>query len=279
MRYYQNLNLKHHNSFGLESVAKEIWFPENGKDLIDLILQLKNDKFYILSRGTNVLLNKVINKVVCLKFLENQTIDIENEYITVDSNCLLQTMVKKSISNNLGGFEGLKGIPGTVGSAIVMNAGSKDYAISDCLISLVTLNRNGDLNYYKKEDLNFSRRYSIIQDNKDIIVKASFKLKRGVNQEDLKYHTNSRKNIPHGKSAGGIFVNWHELKPYEKKLIGLSDGDAIVSDKVNVIINKKNATCDNILNLIDKIKNIVKKPLKLEIKMIGFDNDQDSLAI
>lgn len=273
MQKLKNFNLKQYNSFGLESVAKEIWFPEDLIDLVNLVKQLKNDKYYILSRGTNVLLNKYIDKVICLRLMNDEINFLENGIVLVQSNCSLQTLVKKSINNNLGSLEGLIGIPGTVGGAIVGNSGSKDYTISDCLVSITTLNKDGIYRHWKRDDLKFSRRYSIIQDNDDIIISALFNLKKKVNHKDLVYYTNSRRSIPQGKSAGGIWKQWHLLKSFEKELIGLSDGDAIISDRVNIIINKGNATCSNILNLIAKTSDIVKKPLELEIKLLGFDND------
>ena len=67
MQYYRNFQLKKHNSFRLNSIAKEIWFPETLKELQDIIIKLKNQKFEILSGGTNVLLNPKIDRVICLK--------------------------------------------------------------------------------------------------------------------------------------------------------------------------------------------------------------------
>ena len=273
MQYNTNLSLKNYNSLGLESIAKEIWFPENQNELMELVKSLGKDNFYILSKGTNVLLNKTINKIICLRNMDNEIYYVGDGYIFADCNCSTQTLVKQTIKEGLGGLEGLIGIPGTVGGAITMNAGSKDYSIKDCLLSISVIDNKGDLKNYTKKDLKFKRRYSIIQDTHDIIIRSLFKLNKGINQKDLIYYKNSRKNIPKDKSAGGIFINWHELKIYEKKLIGLSDGDAVISDRVNVIVNKGKASAQNILNLIDKVRNIVKRPLHLEIKLVGFDNE------
>ena len=273
MQYNTNFSLKNYNSLGLESIAKEIWFPENQNELSEIVKSLGKDNFYILSRGTNILLNKTINKIICLRNMDNEIDNVGDGYMFAECNCSVQALVKQTIKEGLGGLEGLIGIPGTIGGAITMNAGSGSYSILDCLLSVSVINNRGDLKMYLKKDLKSKRRYSIIQDTYDIIIRALFKLSKGVNQKDLVYYKNSRKNIPKGKTAGGIFVNWHELKNYEKKLIGLSDGDAVISDRVNIIVNKGKATAQNILNLINKVRNIVKKPLHLEIKPMGFKHE------
>ena len=79
--------------------------------------------------------------------------------------------------------------------------------------------------------------------------------------------------MPKGYSAGGVFNNWHKLKPYTKKLVGLSVGDAYISDSINIIVNRGKATAKDVLCLIDKVRKIVKSPLHLELRLMGFSND------
>ncbi|MFW6130638.1 MAG: hypothetical protein ACOC56_05575, partial [Atribacterota bacterium] len=156
------------------------------------------------------------------------------------------------------------------GGAVYMNAGSGKYNISDYLHSVKVFKADGSEIIYNKEYLDFKRRYSILQKSREIINSICFKFKKGRIdtkriQETLEYRT----QLPKYPSAGGIFKNWHELKPYRKKLVGLRVGDAVISDKVNIIVNKGNATYNDIVHLINKITEIVKINLKLEIKVLG----------
>jgi UDP-N-acetylenolpyruvoylglucosamine reductase len=91
--------------------------------------------------------------------------------------------------------------------------------------------------------------------------------KKAISKEKLEKAKIHRKKIPY-PSAGGIFVNWHELKPYQDKLIGLTEGGMKVSDMVNIIHNYGNGTYVDIMTLIYKIEDIVKKPLELEVKIL-----------
>lgn len=268
MQYYKNFNLKRYNSFRLNSIAKEIWFPCSNKELQELVIKLKNNKFFILSGGSNVLLKPKIDRIICLKSMPKYLnfmpmgIDVSASYSTTG-------FVYFSIKKGIKGFEGLFGIPGTLGGAIVMNAGSGKYTISDYLVSVTVLDiSNGQLYITDKKSLNLKRRYSILQDTKNIIIGAVFNPPINSDLDELEKAKEHRKTLPHLPSAGGIFLNWHALKPYSKELIGLRIGDAEVSKSVNIIVNKGKATFDDIMTLIEKIQGIVKTPLQLEIKIL-----------
>jgi len=269
MQYYQNFSLKNYNSFHLDSIAKEIYFPESIGELKSLLIELKGQQFNVLSYGTNILLNGTINKIICLRKMP-QNIYFNNNVVEVDTNVSMNKFVLEIIKHNFKGTEGLIGIPGSIGAAIYGNSGSGNYCISDYLFSIITIDYNGNTNCYNKIDLKFERRYSILQDKKEIVLSAIFEFdKLNPDKEIINNTINFRKTLPKYPSAGGIFSEWHELKPYSDKLIGLKVGDAEVSEKVNIIVNKGNATYNNIISLIIKIVSIVKEPLELEVKIFG----------
>lgn len=270
MQYYKNFNLQFYNSFRLNSVAKKNWFPESTEQLQNLLKELKGKEFFVLAGGTNVILKPIISRVICLKSMPKYLRLGIKTGVIVSANYLTASLVLNGIESYIVGLEGLYGLPGTIGGAIIGNAGSGNYAISDYLLSVTTIDYNGILHTYSKESLQFGRRYSILQEKKEIIIEALFGFEDGIpNKEEIAKAVGHRKSLPKYPSAGGIFKNWHALKPYSDKLIGLRIGDAEVSDKINIIINKRNATFYDIMELIKKIKNIVKKPLKLEVKIIG----------
>ena len=270
MKYYKNFNLTNYNSFGLNSIAKEIWFPENIIDLRNILKKLKSKSFNILSHGTNVLLAPNIDKIICLKKIPSGMITTISGLSITEASTSITYFAKDIISNNFSGTEGLLGIPGSVGAAIMGNAGSGNHCISNFLNYVLTLDYQGNTNYYTKENLNFKRRYSLLQDKKEIIIQAIFEFTEKNPKQDIVNKTlEFRKNFPKGYSAGGLFKNWYILKPYEKEIRDLKSSNLYVSSLLNVIINKGNASYDDIIEFINQIRIIVKEPLKLEIKIIG----------
>ena len=117
--------------------------------------------------------------------------------------------------------------------------------------------------------MQFGRRYSILQDKKEILISALFTFnKQKPNPEIIKQVKEYRKNFPKGYSAGGIFINHYALRPYENKIREIKSDNLVVSKYLNIIVNKGNATAKEILNFIDKIRKIVKESLELEIKIL-----------
>lgn len=266
-----NFDLTKYNSFRLKSIAKEAYFPQSIAELENIIKLYPN--IPILSGGTNVLLRPIIEKIVLLKNMPTNIkfeIDEKNLIIDVDSNVCLQKFIKiVTLDYDYTGLEELWGIPGVIGGAIVMNSGSRSSTISNNLIYVNVLTRNGKIKTYTKEQLQFKRRYSILQDINDIVLNAKFSFStKNINNEILEDIQTYRKNFPKYPNAGGIFKNWHALKPHENQLVGLSVGGAKVSEKINVILNYNNATFEDITMLIQKIKTIVQVPLELEVKII-----------
>jgi len=270
MKYYKKFQLKKYNSFKLDSLAHEIWFPESVSELTSLLKQLRGKDFDILSGATNVLLAEEIDRVICLRDCgrRKMTISTNNVYATASiPTCEFVRQINKA---NFKGTEGLYGMPGLLGGAIIMNAGSGKYSISDYLTTIWVTDLKGNLRKYDKKDLSFKRRYCSLQETREIIIGMSFEFKeKNINHEDISVAIKHRQQMPKHPSSGGIFINWHTLKPYTEELIGLGVADAEVSDNINIIVNKGNATFKDILMLIKKIRNIVKTPLELEVKIIG----------
>ncbi len=271
MKHFKNFDLTKYNSFRLHSMTRHIWFPESLKELIWIVKQLKELKFEILGGGTNVLLREQIDKVISLKKMQNIFISLFNkDTILVSCNFSTNRFINKTIKMKLSGLEGLIGIPGLLGGAIVMNAGSGQTTISDFLVGCDVLTKEGNIVWKSKEDLNFQRRYSILQDTKEIVISALFLLdKEKPNKKIIMQAKKHRKNFPKGFTAGGIFVNWHALKPYEKELRAIKSPNLVISKQLNIIINNGKASYKEVYDFISRIRKIVKEPLTLEIKILG----------
>lgn len=266
MKIYNNFDLTNYNSFRLSSIAKIIYFPESITNLIQILKQ--NLEIPILADGTNVLLHSEIEELICLKFMK-EMIYPRNKIVITTANYPLQKLINYTIQNNLSGLESLWGIPGRVGSAIYMNSGSVSSYISDYLQKVLILTKNGKIETINKKNIKFSRRHSIFQNTKDIILEATFKFeKQQIDNEKLLKAKKWRKSFPKEPNVGGVFKNWYALKPYEKELRELKLNNISFANHINILINTGDATFVDVMDAIDKIRKVVKEPLELEAQII-----------
>lgn len=269
MQYVENHNLI--NSFHLPCKVSRAWFPETYFELKEILINEPTAN--IVADCTNILCQPFVDKAICLTKMPKEISlinDSNDKYIILcNANVKSNVFIKYLLNNKISGYEDLYGLPGRLGSAIYGNSGSGATCISDYLTFVIALDRKGNSWVFKKEDLNFKRRYSILQDLNYVITDICFTFpKQSIDKDKLKKAKQHRLNFPKYPSAGGIFVNWIELKPYIKDLVGLKVGDAEVSHMANIIVNKGNATFEDVMNLIYQIKRIVNKPLELEVKII-----------
>jgi UDP-N-acetylmuramate dehydrogenase len=197
---------------------------------------------------------------------------------------MLGTMVKQAMAAEIGGLESLIGVPGTVGGALIMNAGAFGSEISKYFEEAKTMTIEGDTKSYKKGEIEFSYRHSTFPKN-EILLEATFQCKRGKPAEilkDRKVASDGRKsNQPlKFRSAGSIFKNPSDSLAAgylidKTGLKGTERGGAAISEKhANFIVNMGDATAADVLYLIKLAKKYVAKKfhinLELEVKLIGF---------
>ncbi len=282
----KNESLKKYNTYKIGGYSKYVIKPYDVSNLKKLLKYLKenNIKYIILGKGSNIILpDEDYNGVIILLDKINN-IEIENNIVTSYAGVTLNKLITDTINNNLCGLENLYGIPGTLGGAIIGNAGCNGSTISDNLIS-VTYLENNELKEISKENCDFKYRNSIFKGDKNkIVISAKFKLNNG-NKEELisiiKEKLIKRKNSQplEYPNAGSVFKN--PENDYAGRLIegvglkGFNIGGAFISDKhANFIINKNNATKKDIVDLINLIQDKVEKnyniKLELEQEIIKF---------
>jgi len=254
------------------------------KKLINLCLK-KKILYQIIGFGSNILVKDkgIMGTIIRLTGdLNNLNFNLQKKSVVADGGCALQLFVKNCADNGLGGAESLVGIPGTVGGAVIMNAGTKEGYIGSLIKSVTVMNENGEIKKMGKKSLRFSYRNSNIPP-KNIIVSAEFLLKKKSKSDIIKNLNKLMhhrvKTQPFGfYNAGCIFKN--PPGDYAARLIdeaglkGASVGGAVVSKlHANFINNTGTATAEDVLKLIKKIQKKVKekfnKNLELEIKVIG----------
>ena len=271
IEFYRNFDLSKYCTWRSGCLADYIFYPKNLNDLYKLI-NLKK-KFYIVGNGSNTLFLN-LKDTILISTKKMNSIEFDGEYVIAECGTALNVVMNKSLDKGLLGLEFLTGIPGTVGGALITNAGANGGEISDVLVSVFFI-KNGKEIEVKKEEIEFKYRTSSIKRN-EIITKAKFLLKKGDPDKarvQIKEYLNYRNNTQPVRwpSAGSVFKN--PLPNYAGLIIenlglkGLSVGDAQVSNvHSNYIINKNNASPENILSLINMVKDkvLIDTGIKLE---------------
>jgi len=285
-----NEPLSKHTTYGIGGPAEIMVFPENKTDLIQIIRTARkmNQPVSILGSGSNILISDSGIKGVVVSLKNTlKLIEIENQKLYAECGSMLGRIVKQAVKHNLIGLENLNGVPGTLGGALVMNAGAWGGEISENLVQVELIDEDGKLRYLQKNEINFSYRQSSFN-KKDILLSAEFLLKKAdkeiINKNFVEAQTGRKSTQPLNKrSAGSLFKNpkGHSAGKLidEAGLKGFSIGQAKISDKhANFFINEGNASSKDMLQLIKKAHQTVKEKfninLELEVKLMGFNKSE-----
>jgi UDP-N-acetylmuramate dehydrogenase len=280
--------LAKHTSFGIGGPASCLVYPDNQNELSILLKYAYENKIpaIFIGSGSNLLIcdDGFDGIVISLRKTFKKLSIKSNGTISVQSGVMLGTMVKEAIQNQICGLESLVGVPGTLGGALIMNAGAFGGEISNYFAEAKTMTLEGNIKIYNKKDVKFSYRHSTFPKN-EILIEARLECKKGSPDkimEDRKLASQGRKSTQPLKyrSAGSIFKN-----PSNKiaagylidkaGLKGTNQGGASISEKHgNFIINMGNATAADVFHLILLMRQKVAKKfninLELEVKLIGF---------
>lgn len=272
----ENASLLNYNTYRLDTKCKLLVFPRDIFEFQEIMYILNGSKHFILGNGSNIILPDYYDGVVIkLKYFNNY--NIFDEYIEVDSGVMINKLSMELSKLGYKGFEWASGIPGTIGGCIYNNAGCYGSEISDNLID-VTVFCDNKIYCLRKDELSFSYRNSTFKmNNKFVILKAKFKFEKGDPEELLdliKVRTNKRiESQPlEYPSCGSVFRNPEGLIAGklidEANLKGKCVGGAMVSNKhANFIINNGNATPEDIIKLINEIKNTIKKNYNIDLAL------------
>tara|TARA_Y100000768_G_scaffold371259_1_gene337841 strand:- start:251 stop:1180 length:930 start_codon:yes stop_codon:yes gene_type:complete len=282
--------LKKHTTYGIGGPADLMVFPNNKEDLIRVIeiINENNMQLTILGSGSNILVsdNGIRGVVISLK-KSLKEVNVNENILYAECGAMLGKIVRLAVRNNLIGLENLNGVPGTLGGALIMNAGAWGGEISENLVNVELINSKNELKKVPKKDINFSYRKSSFDKN-DILLSAEFNLKKAeknlIKENFSKAQSGRTSSQPLDKrSAGSLFKNPRNNSAGklldDAGLKGFSIGGAKISEKhANFFINDGNASSSEMLQLIKKAHKEVKKQfdidLSLEVKLIGFDADE-----
>ena len=236
--------------------------PESFEYLRELFALINKEKipFYILGGGSNVLFPDGLIKGIVISTEKFNSIEWRtNLTADVDSGFKLSVLMKEIRERNLAGMEFAAGIPGTLGGALMGNAGAGGHGVCELVDHILCIEANGNLKLWNPNEFEYSYRKCSLADEKRIIINArmTFRQAKHGDKEVLENYLLRRGSQPHGlHNAGCTFKNPEGNSAgkllEESGCKNLSFGDAVVSDvHANFILNKGNATADDIIKLIE----------------------------
>lgn len=275
MKILKNKILKKYTTFRIGGKADFFAEPESIDEIIKAVQFAKEKKipFVVMGNGSNILVNDKGYRGLVIK-MKNEKLKIKNDLMVCEAGVPLSRIINEALKHKLSGTEFLAGIPGTLGGAIVGNAGTSNKRISDILESVKLLKSNGKIIETKKDYFKFGYRESKIKKNGDIILEAILKLKKNdkkIIQKNITKIIKKREKQPYGYSAGSVFKNPEKYKAAELiEKAGLKDrkkGDAQISkEHANFIINLEKATSSDVKYLINEVRKEVLNKFSVQLE-------------
>ena len=275
-----------HTSYGIGGPARAYITPKNKEDLVSILKFSKDNNIpsYFIGSGSNLLVSDDgIDGIVITLGKSFNKLEINKNNVFAETGVMLGRMVKECAKRNLSGIESLIGVPGTLGGALIMNAGAFGGEISNYLEYVSVITMSGDEKKYQQKDIKFNYRNSSFSDN-EILINANFKFilsdQKTVSKNKLKASGGRKSSQPlRFRSAGSVFKNPSEgAAGYfidKAGLKGTKSGDAEISSvHANFFVNHGRATAKDVIRLINIARKKVYKEfgvmLELEIKTLGF---------
>ena len=281
---WKNEPMKKHTTFRVGGPADYFVTPPTEEALRKVVLLCREEgmPFYILGKGSNLLVGDKGYLGVMIQNLMNR-ISVEKETVTAQAGAGLAQVAAAALEAGLTGFEFAAGIPGTLGGAVVMNAGAYGGEMKDVLCRVHVMTGEGEFLTLEKEELELGYRPSVVAKKGYIVLEAVLCLQEGdreaikARMEELRQKRLEKQPLEY-PSAGSTFKRPEGY--FAGKLIqdaglkGFSVGGAQVSEKHSgFVINTGNATAADISGLISQVREKVHANsgvwLEPEVKRIG----------
>ncbi len=284
-KIYFNYDLKKTNWFNIGGKSKIFFKPEKLEELIEFLKIYKSrGKIFVIGAGSNVLISDELFDGVIIKLGRNfsKLSLLDETTIIAGSSASDKKVSEFAKENSIGGFEFLSCIPGSIGGGIRMNTGCFDCEIKDNLVSVQAINFSGQVISILKKDIKFKYRECNLP--KDLIFLSAtlkgIKKTKNLIENQIK-NLKKRKEISQPtkiKTGGSTFKNpedktnkkvWELIK--SSVPLNTEFGDASISKKhCNFLINKNNASYNDMQKLILYIKKEVEKKtgIKIELELV-----------
>ena len=275
-----------HTTFRIGGPADYFVMPETTEELAAVMKLCKEEEtaYFILGNGSNLLVGDQGFRGVVIQLYKNfDGIEIEGSKITARAGAMLIRVAKEAGKAGLTGLEFASGIPGTVGGAMVMNAGAYGGEMKDVVTEVTVLTKDGEVKKLTNEEMNFRYRGSVVEDEGYIVLESVLELQPGnvdeikAKMDELALQRRTKQPIEF-PSAGSTFKRPEGY--FAGKLIqdaglrGYTVGGAQVSEKhCGFVINRGGATAADVMQLISdvaaKIQAEFGVAMEPEVKRIG----------
>jgi len=275
-----------HTTFRIGGKADIVLYPNEEQTISQIIkfCNTHNIPLKIFGKGSNILVSDdgIRGAVIILDSRFSEIRLVDETAIVCQSGASMAAIGEFTCEKSLTGFEFGAGIPGTIGGALYMNAGAYDGEMSNIVVSARYLDADGNVHTISKGDMKLGYRKSVFSDTNCCITEVEIKLEKG-NREDIRLkmndlmHRRASKQPLNFPSAGSTFKRptgyFAGALIEQSGLKGYSVGGACVSEKhAGFVVNKGNATANDVMKLIEYIKQTVKKDsgveLECEIKFV-----------
>ena len=275
-----------HTTFRAGGKADYLVMPSNEEQVRDLVLLLKKENvpYYVMGNGSNLLVRDQGFKGVIIQIARKMNqIRVEGETIYAQAGALLSKIAAQALGEGLTGFEFASGIPGTLGGAVMMNAGAYGGEMKQVIVNACVLTSAGEIAVIPADLMELGYRTSIIKTAGYIVLEAKLQLKEGnpevirETMKDLTIRRTTKQPLEY-PSAGSTFKRpegyFAGKLIMDSGLAGYQVGGAQVSEKhCGFVINAGGATARDVRTLMDNVRDIVYKKygvtLEPEVKFLG----------
>lgn len=279
--------MRKHTTFRIGGPARFFCLPQSAPQLGQTIeaCEKEGSPWYILGNGSNVLVSDAGYEGVVIQLFRNlEAVRIEGCLMELEAGVLLAKAARLAGKAGLTGLEFASGIPGTVGGALVMNAGAYGGEMKDVVREALVMRKDGKILRLKREELELGYRTSIIARNGYVVLSALLELREGdpaeieTRMQELKEARTAKQPLEY-PSAGSTFKRPEGY--FAGKLImdaglrGYRVGGAQISEKhCGFVINTGDATAEDVMKLIRHVQEEVRRQfgveLEMEVKTLGF---------
>ena len=281
-------SMKKHTTFRIGGEADVYVMPGSVSQLANVLAfcRQKSVRHCIIGNGSNLLVSDRGYRGVIIQIGRNLSgLRVQGDEIEAQAGALLSSIAHLALEESLTGMEAMSGIPGTLGGALVMNAGAYGSEMKDIVRSVTVLDETGQIRELSCEEMEFSYRSSVAQRENLVILSAYLKLEKGdkeqihAGMEEYRARRSSKQPLefpsagstfkrPEGYYAGALIE--------QAGLRGYREGGARVSEKhCGFVVNTGGATAEDVMRLIGAVQDAVYEQsgviLEPEVKMLGFE--------
>lgn len=269
IEYQEKEPMRFHTSFKIGGPADIFVSVNSAKQLSSVVKEAKElaIPYFLLGKGSNLLVSDKGIEGLVINTIPMNEISVKGNEVTAMCGASLASVCVAAYENSLTGLEFAYGIPGAVGGALYMNAGAYGGEMKQAVVSAQYIDSCGEIKKIKADDMKLGYRTSIFETEKMPIVSVTFKLceweKPQIKAAMDDYMTRRKTKQPlEFPSAGSTFKrpegHFAGALIEKNNLKGVSVGGAKVSEKhAGFLINYDNATCEDVLALMEKVKKVV----------------------